>query len=348
MSARKGDSRSTGVLGALVVSAMLLVSACGGAPASPSPSASANKPAVVIQQPANGALLASGQSVVVSGAASDTVGVDRVALLVDGGAVAGTPPGAPATLIPFSMNWLATPGSHTLQVIAYRADGTASDPAVIQVTVGATASGVPVASFATFAPVPLPSAPAPQRTKKPRRTQVPTIVPTESPNTVPTPTPVTPTDPPPTTPPSMGPTPDANGYAPDDSASQPYQIVFAASNPACPAAPAAPPISAVGCITEQISAPSGDTADQLFFVPASNLTYMVRLTSCSDQSNATVVYGFDPAYGSGCGFGYSLTMPAAQPAQITVNVTFGSVAAQTYNLYQVTVYQCAFVNCGTQ
>ena len=73
----------------------------------------------------------------VTGAASDTVGVDHVALFADGVSMASTPAGQPATLVPFSLTWLATPaGPHVLQVIAYRADGTASDPAVANVVVG--------------------------------------------------------------------------------------------------------------------------------------------------------------------------------------------------------------------
>jgi Big-like domain-containing protein len=324
---------------------MLVLSvACSSAPSVPSASAG-NKPVVVVQQPANGALLAPGQNVV-SGAASDTVGVDHVTLLVDGVSVASTPPGVPATLMPFMLNWLATPGGHMLQVIAFRADGTQSDPAVVQVTVGATASGLP-ASFATFAlpTVGLPSTPKP--TRKPRRTQAPTIAPSQAPTLLPTTNTPTATPAPPTAPPSMPPTPDANGYAPDDTTSEPRQIVLAASNVACPAGP---PASAVGCVSEQISAPAGDNADQFFIVLAANTSYMFKMTSCSDQSDGTVFEypGQDPSLVNGCGDWAILTTAATAAAQISFDVKFGTVGGQTYNQYQVTVYQCAFANCGTQ
>lgn len=350
MSGSRGVRRWTGVPGALLVSAIFLVSAaCSGAPPAPSASAAVDRPVVVIQQPADGALLALGQNVVVSGAASDTVGVDHVTLLADGVSVASTPSGAPATLVPFALNWLAGPGGgHTLQVIAYRADGMASDPVAVQVAVGPTGSGVPVASFITFAPfpsLPVSSAPAPKRTKKPKGSQQPTIAPTATPP--PLPTAGTPTDTPPTTPPTMPPTIDPTGTAPDDTASEPYQIVLVGSNDACPPGP---PASAVGCLTEQVSAPGGDTADQLFFVPAANTSYMIKMTSCTDQSDTTIwrIPGQNTTLITGCGDWLVLTYGAPPAATSNIEVTFGAAGGQTNNLYQYTVYQCAFANCGNQ
>jgi len=77
---RSGTGRFA--LAALALAA--LIAACGGAGPTPSASSNVNKPTVVLQSPANGAVLAVGQNVTVAGAASDTVGVDHVALFADG------------------------------------------------------------------------------------------------------------------------------------------------------------------------------------------------------------------------------------------------------------------------
>ena len=329
--------------GALLVLSLVLALACTGAPPAPSGSPAGNKPLVVVQQPASGALLGTGQTAVVSGAASDTIGVARVELLVDGVSVAGVEPaGTPSLLLPFSFNWIAVAGIHTLQVTAYRADGTASDPAVIQVNVGATASGLPGASFLSFAPVPTlapPSAARPDRTRRPRRSRMPSIAPTDTPTNTPTTAPTAT----PTTAPTATPTIDPGGTAPDDSAVEPHPIVLVATNPACPPGP---PAAAVGCITEQISAPGGDTTDDLYFVPVANTSYQLKLTACSDTSDATVLVGGDPSIPLGCGDWFNVTTGPTAPAQVTVTVRYGTVASQTYNQYQFTVYQCTFANCG--
>jgi hypothetical protein len=41
------------------------------------------------------------------------------------------------------------------------------------------------------------------------------------------------------------------------------------------------------------------------------------------------------------------TGPTASGMQMIV-VTFSAAPSQLYNLYQYTVYQCQFANCGTQ
>jgi hypothetical protein len=58
-------------------------------------------------------------SVAIQGTASDSGGVSRVVLQVDG--VYATETASPA----FSLTWTATTGSHTLTVIAYDAAGNA-------------------------------------------------------------------------------------------------------------------------------------------------------------------------------------------------------------------------------
>ena len=326
---------------------IVVVVACGGTLPATSPVASGSKPTVVLQAPTNGAVVALGSAVVASGAANDTIGVDHVVLFVDGVSVASSPTGQPSPLMPFSLTWPATlPGTHTLQVFAYRADGTTSDPATVQVTVGASGSAPLGSRGGSFVPT-IPPIITPKPTRKPRKTpppaqqtQAPTIPPTTAPTTD---TPTLPPTEPPTAPPTAAPV-----SAPDDSANEPYQIVLAPPSADCPADPAGPPVAAVGCVSQEISAPGGDTTDQMYFVPVANATYQMKLTSCSDQSGATVFHYLDPMATYGCGYGFGLTMPSSPPAQSLFTVKFGTVAAQSYNAYRFTVYQCAFANCAAQ
>ncbi len=316
-----------------------MIVGCGAAPTPSATSvASADKPMVVIQSPADGAQLPLGQDVAVSGAASDSVGVDHVELFVDGVSVASTPPGLAAALLPFNVGWLAAPaGPHNLQAVAYRQDGTASDPASVSVNVGTPASAVPSGPPATStAGVPTPSptgAPTPTPTPKPTRTPRPTRAPT------PTPT---------VTPPTV--TPDPGGNAPDDIDNEPYEIVLNANNKAaCPPIETGAPVTAVGCIWEQISAPAGDMTDDLEFTQAPNTTYHLRLTFCSDASDTTLwsLSDPDPLSTTGCMDSMDRTSSGGNPGSLPISVFFGPVGVQTYNLYQFTVYQCQFANCKT-
>lgn len=319
---------------------MLVVAACSSAPVEPTTSVSGNRPTVVLQAPVNGAVVAVGASVAVSGAASDTVGVDHVALFADGVSFATTPAGTPAPLVPFSLTWLATPaGPHVLQVIAYRADGTASDPAVANVIVGAGGSGAPLgspsASFPTLPSLGLPTLPPPPPpTKKPKPTKPPA-----TPTPPPTPTPV----------PTVLPSADTNGYAPDDIDNEPYEIqLMPKKDSVCP--PIDKPISAVGCIWEQISAPAGDVSDDLEFTQAPDTWYHVVLTSCTDTSDATI-WGptGDDTSTLGCLDFLDRQSSGGNPGSFPITVGLPStVTTQTYNLYQLTVYQCKFANCATQ
>ena len=332
---------STNVRSLLVGAVFLvLVAGCASVPSGPSAS-SGNKPTLVVQAPANGAVLPVGQNTTVSGAATDTVGVDHVSLFVDGVSLASTPSGAPAALVPFALAWLASPaGPHVLQVIAYRADGTASDPAIVNVVVGASASGLasglgaslPVFSF------PIASAPTlitPPPTKKPRASRMPA-----------TPTTATPT-PTPTLPP---PTMDATGNAPDDSNDEPYEITLIRRNTACPPIDTGVPVVASGCIWEQISGPAGDPLDELEFTQAPDTSYHYGLTSCSDTTGATAWSdaGDDLSAGYGCMQFNDKTSSGGNPGSQPIFVGFRTAGAQTYNLYQFTVYQCRFANCASQ
>ncbi len=266
----------------------LVVLACGG-PAPGSPLASGNKPMVALQAPANGVQVAVGSTVAVSGTASDSVGVNSVVLFADNVSVANLPAGQPTQSLPFNLNWTATvPGSHTLQVFAYRADGTPSDPAVVQVMVGGVGSGgelptslasVPVVTFAPGAST--------KPTKRPRQSRQPSLQPTLPPEQ-----PSLPPSNPPTALPTLPQTPTPipvitippGGLAPDDTAFEPHLITLSdCSVQVCPVG-----VLAMGSITEQISAPGGDIKDQLYFVPQASKSYKIELTSCSDVSDGTV------------------------------------------------------------
>jgi hypothetical protein len=333
----------------LAISAACLLAACSAA-APPTASLAADRPIVVIQQSANGASVPSRVEVSVAGTATDAVGVDRVVLFVDGVSFASTPAGAPAQTLPFTLVWPAgNEGPHSLQVVAYRSDGTPSDPAVIEVIVGGSATGAPVTSIGSLPPFPSlststsgPILITPGPTQRP-----PMTLPPATAQTSPTPTPpvatettkLPPTEPP-TAPPSPMLTPDLNGFAPDDTTLEPHAIVLSdCVVQVCPEG-----VVAMGSVTEHISAPGGDILDQLYFAPAASVSYKIELTSCSDTSD---MMEWRPAASvdtlvTGCGDWLVLQMPSLPPAQSFINVGFGpALAGQRYNAYVYTVYQLA-------
>lgn len=322
---------------ALEVMLVALLAACTSAPAGPSASGGLSRPTVVVQSPVNGEVVAAGANVAVSGAASDSVGVDHVTLFADGAAVATTPPGQPATLVLFNLSWLATvAGPHVLQVIAYRADNTASDPVVVNVTVGAGGS-FPVISDGslpplTFAP---PTSGGGQVTPKPTRRPRPSGTP-RPPRSAP--------------PPEMTPSPDANGNAPDDSNSEPYQIELVQNNRACPPIGNGAPVTASGCIWEQISSPLGDVLDELEFTQKPETSYRYGLTVCSDTSGAIRSSDSDEDVSGGlaCMDFSGKTSSGGNPGSQPIWVGFGTVATQTYSVYQFTVWECQFEDCASQ
>ncbi len=336
----------------LAVLVLGLVAACGGASGSPSPStsAAADKPTVVIQSPAVGAQLALGQDVSVSGAASDTVGIDHVELFVDGVSFTSTPSGQAVTLMPFALDWLAAPaGDHALQVIAYRADGTASDPAAVQVTVGTGGSVEPSAGPSAAPPsavvtTPTPTAAAtPMHTPAPTKTKKPTAPPTATPTPTPTPT-ETPT---PTPSPTPGLTPGPNGTAPDDSAFEPHLITLepCTDQSNCPDG-----VIAMGTVNEQISAPNGDGSDGLYYEFSPNSHYKEELTTCTGRGTVQWnIVGGDNSLITGCGDAlYSTTGASSGTTSITVHYNSTNpfsvpcmARVPCYTLYTYTVYKLA-------
>jgi uncharacterized protein YraI len=117
---------------------MLLLGACnlsgGGSPTQQPIPPTGNKPTVTITAPRNGDRFTVNQEVLVSATATDSVGITRVRLLVNG-QISGTVTANGETTFSALFDFVPTTvGSYTLQVIAERSS-TASDPAQVQITV---------------------------------------------------------------------------------------------------------------------------------------------------------------------------------------------------------------------
>jgi len=139
---------------------LLLLAGCASA---------SSKPSVIIVSPPSNSQFHEGADVAVQSNSTDSTGVVRVELIVDGNTVrvdpSPTAQGQPA----FSLiqTWKATPGTHTLIVRAYNAAGAASDPVAISISV---LQGVAVA------PTNTPVAP-PSPTVAPPASLTPTMAP---------------------------------------------------------------------------------------------------------------------------------------------------------------------------
>ncbi len=96
------------------------------------------KPEVSIVAPPSGAEAPAGSEMFVQSNSSDAIGVVRVELQVNGAPVRNdtTPEGTPQVQFALLQGWTPDqPGQYTLSVIAYREDGTPSDPASIMINV---------------------------------------------------------------------------------------------------------------------------------------------------------------------------------------------------------------------
>jgi hypothetical protein len=100
----------------------------------------AGKPTVVISSPPSGSQFREGEDVSVQSTSTDSSGITRVELIVDGTVVRTDPVPAPQVSYPLIQTWKATAGAHTLTVRAYNNSNNASDPAAVTITV-LTASG---------------------------------------------------------------------------------------------------------------------------------------------------------------------------------------------------------------
>ena len=97
-----------------------------------------NPPSVVIDTPPSNSIFGVGERVIVQSTANDGIGIARIELLVNGEVVRvdQVPEGKPQPQFSLLQPWEPTnAGEHTLRVIAYRADGTASEPATIVIVV---------------------------------------------------------------------------------------------------------------------------------------------------------------------------------------------------------------------
>ena len=182
---------------ALVIVVGLLAAACGSGPTVTPTPVPGGQPTVVIESPANGAPTPIGQPLTVQVRGDDlTVGVNRIDLLVGGILVdiEGTPSDLPQPMFAVGLEWTPTAeGSHTLTAIAYRPDGTASQPAEVTVTV--VFAGVSLAPGLSPTPgldSPSPTIAGPPPTAAARPSLPPFATPSPSPS--PSPTPATPID----------------------------------------------------------------------------------------------------------------------------------------------------------
>ncbi len=117
----------------------------------------AGKPTVVIASPPSGSQFREGEDVAVQSTSTDSSGITRVELVVDGTVVRTDPVPAPQVSYPLIQTWKATAGAHTLTVRAYNTSNNASDPAAVTITV-LNASGQ-VAVPTTIASVETPEIP---------------------------------------------------------------------------------------------------------------------------------------------------------------------------------------------
>ncbi len=126
----------------------LAITACSGT----------TKPTIVLVSPPHGSQFREGEDVAFQSTSTDSAGVTRVELVVDGAVVrTDSPPGAQAqqtfTLV---QTWKATQGTHAVSLRAYNASSTASDPAAISITVAAA-----VVSTSTTPTTAAPTSPPP-------------------------------------------------------------------------------------------------------------------------------------------------------------------------------------------
>lgn len=122
----------------LLAALMLALCGCNLSTQPPSPSPTPAVPTVSFQFPANNVSVAEGTDLQVGLLAEDAIGIARVELRVDDQPHQEAGPIEAETVPVFTvdMNWLAEGvGLHALQATAYRADGTASTPVIINVNV---------------------------------------------------------------------------------------------------------------------------------------------------------------------------------------------------------------------
>jgi Ig-like domain from next to BRCA1 gene/Bacterial Ig domain len=133
--------------------AMLFILLGLGATACTAVQASTSKPTAVITSPASNSQFQAGEPVMVQSTSTDSAGITRVELSVDGTVVHTDPSPSPQQSFTVLETWMATQGTHTISVRSVNTAGVFSDPATIQVEVSAATTPTPTAT-STAAPTP--------------------------------------------------------------------------------------------------------------------------------------------------------------------------------------------------
>jgi hypothetical protein len=119
-------------------------------------SAFAGKPTIIIASPPSGSQFRENEEIAVQSTSTDSSGIVRVELLIDGNIVRTDPSPSPQVSFTLIQTWKAVPGTHTISVRAHNTSGAVSDPAAVSISVAQVA--VPVPPPTAFAP---PGAPTP-------------------------------------------------------------------------------------------------------------------------------------------------------------------------------------------
>lgn len=101
------------------------------------------KPNAIITSPPSGSTYHEGEDVAVQSVSTDSGGILRVELLVDGQVVRTDTAPSPQNQFTLVQTWKATQGSHTLLVRAYNTQNAGSDPAAISISVSPSIAGGP-------------------------------------------------------------------------------------------------------------------------------------------------------------------------------------------------------------
>lgn len=102
---------------------------------------STGKPTVIISSPPSGSQYRDGEDVAVQSTSTDSTGIVRVELAVDGAIIRTDPSPSAQVSYPLIQTWKATPGTHTITVRAYNTANVASDPAAVSITVLSASGG---------------------------------------------------------------------------------------------------------------------------------------------------------------------------------------------------------------
>jgi hypothetical protein len=137
MMSEKG--RNLGKMCGIVISLLLILSACNLSSSSQPPPPTPDLPTVRFISPANNARVLTGAELIIDLYAEDnTSGIARIELRIDGVTYrdAATPNLGSPRQFRAEMNWVAeSPGLYSFSAIAYRPDGTQSDESFIAVEV---------------------------------------------------------------------------------------------------------------------------------------------------------------------------------------------------------------------